>query len=106
MGGIPAADSRGVWIGAALGFAGIVLVLQPAGHPLDVGELLAFGGALILSFALIAVRGLGPTEPTVPGTRESTSVWRGGSNHSDVIPPADHDLRQQVSQNRHQNTVA
>ena len=57
--------SRGVWIGAALGFAGIVLVLQPVGHPLDVGELLAFGGALMLAIALIAVRLLGATEPTV-----------------------------------------
>jgi drug/metabolite transporter (DMT)-like permease len=57
--------SRGVWIGAALGFAGIVLVLQPAGHPLDVRELLAFGGALMLAVALIAVRALGATEPTV-----------------------------------------
>lgn len=57
--------SRGVWIGAALGFAGIVLVLQPAGHPLDVGELLAFGGALMLAIALIAVPALGATEPTV-----------------------------------------
>jgi drug/metabolite transporter (DMT)-like permease len=57
--------SRGVWIGAALGFAGIVLVLQPGGHPLDVGELLAFGGALMLAIALIAVRALGATEPTV-----------------------------------------
>jgi drug/metabolite transporter (DMT)-like permease len=57
--------SRGVWIGAALGFAGIVLVLQPAGHPLDVGELLALGGALMLAIALIAVRALGATEPTI-----------------------------------------
>lgn len=55
--------SRYVWIGAALGFAGIVLVLQPAGHQFELGELLAVGGALMLAVALIAVRMLGATEP-------------------------------------------
>ena len=55
--------SRWVWIGAALGFAGIMLVLQPTGHDVNAGELLALGGALMLAIALIAVRVLGATEP-------------------------------------------
>jgi drug/metabolite transporter (DMT)-like permease len=57
--------SRYVWIGAALGFAGILLVLQPTGHDVNAGELLAVGGALMLAIALIAVRVLGATEPPV-----------------------------------------
>jgi drug/metabolite transporter (DMT)-like permease len=57
--------SRNVWIGAGLGFAGIVLVLQPTNHQFDPGELLALGGALMLAIALIAVRALGATEPTI-----------------------------------------
>ena len=57
--------SRYVWIGAAIGFVGIMLVLQPAGHQFEVGELLALGGALMLAVALIAVRMLGRTEPTM-----------------------------------------
>jgi drug/metabolite transporter (DMT)-like permease len=55
--------SRYVWIGAALGLAGVVLVLQPTGHQLDAGELLALGGAFMLAIALISVRMLGATEP-------------------------------------------
>ena len=57
--------SRYVWIGAAIGFVGVVLVLQPAGHQFEVGELLALGGALMLAIALIAVRMLGRTEPAM-----------------------------------------
>jgi drug/metabolite transporter (DMT)-like permease len=55
--------SRNVWIGAALGFAGVLLVLQPTSQQLQPGELLALGGALMLAIALIAVRLLGTTEP-------------------------------------------
>lgn len=55
--------SRYVWIGAALGFVGILLVLQPTGHAVNAGELLALGGALMLAVALLAVRALGATEP-------------------------------------------
>ncbi len=55
--------SRNVWIGAAIGFVGIVLVLQPTGHQVDPGELIALGGALMLAIALIAVKALGATEP-------------------------------------------
>jgi drug/metabolite transporter (DMT)-like permease len=55
--------SRYVWIGAGLGFVGIMLVLQPTGHAVNAGELLALGGALMLAIALIAVRALGATEP-------------------------------------------
>jgi drug/metabolite transporter (DMT)-like permease len=57
--------SRYVWIGAGLGFVGIMLVLQPTGHAVNAGELLALGGALMLAIALIAVRALGATEPPV-----------------------------------------
>lgn len=55
--------SRSVWIGAGLGFLGILLVLQPTGHAVNAGELLALGGALMLAVALLAVRALGATEP-------------------------------------------
>jgi drug/metabolite transporter (DMT)-like permease len=57
--------SRWVWIGAGLGFAGVVLVLQPAGQELNVGELIALGGALLLGIGLMSVRALGSTEPPV-----------------------------------------
>lgn len=51
------------WIGAGLGFAGVVLVLQPQGHDLRIGELSALAGALTLAVAMMTVRWLGATEP-------------------------------------------
>ncbi|TQR86754.1 DMT family transporter [Mycobacterium hodleri] len=51
------------WVGAVVGFAGVVLVLQPQGHRVDVGELAAFAGALLLAVAMMSVRWLGATEP-------------------------------------------
>ncbi len=55
--------SRWVWAGSGLGFAGIVLVLQPVGQELNIGELIGLGGALVLAIALMSVRVLGSTEP-------------------------------------------
>lgn len=51
------------WIGAGLGFAGVMLVLQPQGHGLRIGELSALTGALTLAVAMMTVRWLGATEP-------------------------------------------
>jgi drug/metabolite transporter (DMT)-like permease len=51
------------WIGAGIGFVGIVLVLQPQGHGFSTGEAVALAGALFLAVAMMSVRGLGATEP-------------------------------------------
>jgi drug/metabolite transporter (DMT)-like permease len=56
-------SSRATWFGAALGFVGVVLVLQPHHHRFNVGTLLALAAALLLAVALISVRWLGATEP-------------------------------------------
>jgi drug/metabolite transporter (DMT)-like permease len=51
------------WIGAAIGFAGVILVLQPQTHSFSTGEGLALIGALALAIAMMTVRWLGATEP-------------------------------------------
>jgi drug/metabolite transporter (DMT)-like permease len=56
--------SRATWIGAGIGFAGVMLVLRPAVHHFKIGELFALAGALFLAVALMSVRWLGATEPT------------------------------------------
>lgn len=53
------------WIGAGVGFAGVVLVLRPQGHGVSIGELSAFAGAVLLAVAMMSVRWLGATEPTL-----------------------------------------
>lgn len=53
------------WVGAGVGFAGVVLVLRPQGHGVSLGELSAFAGALLLAVAMMSVRWLGATEPTM-----------------------------------------
>ncbi|BBY42602.1 DMT family transporter [Mycolicibacterium celeriflavum] len=55
--------SRETWIGAAVGFAGVVLVLQPQRHSFSMGELMALAGAGCLAVAMMSVRWLGATEP-------------------------------------------
>jgi drug/metabolite transporter (DMT)-like permease len=55
--------SRATWIGAGIGFAGVMLVLQPQGHSFAIGELFALAGALFLAVAMMSVRWLGATEP-------------------------------------------
>jgi drug/metabolite transporter (DMT)-like permease len=51
------------WLGAGLGFVGVMLVLQPQRHTFDVGEVAALAGALFLATAMMSVRWLGATEP-------------------------------------------
>ena len=51
------------WIGAGVGFVGVMLVLRPQGHGFSGGELSAFAGALLLAVAMMSVRWLGATEP-------------------------------------------
>jgi drug/metabolite transporter (DMT)-like permease len=56
--------AKATWIGAAVGFAGVVMVLQPHHQRFDIGALIALAGALCLAVACISVRRLGATEPT------------------------------------------
>ncbi|PRC46577.1 EamA/RhaT family transporter, partial [Mycobacterium sp. ITM-2017-0098] len=51
------------WIGAGVGFLGVLLVLQPQGRGFSVGEMSALAGALMLAVAMMSVRWLGATEP-------------------------------------------
>jgi drug/metabolite transporter (DMT)-like permease len=53
-----------VWLGVALGFVGIVLVLHPSSSPLNFGAALGLVAAVLLALALLSVRWLGTTEPT------------------------------------------
>src|SRR3954451_6522537 len=50
------------WVGAAIGFVGVVLVLQPHHQEFNIGALFALAGAFFLAVALMSV-GLGTTEP-------------------------------------------
>lgn len=52
-----------VWLGVALGFVGIVLVLHPSNHPINLGAVLGLLAAILLALALLSVRWLGTTEP-------------------------------------------
>lgn len=54
-----------LWIAMVLGFIGIVLVLQPDGASFNIGALLAVGAAILLALALMSVRWLSTTEPTL-----------------------------------------
>jgi drug/metabolite transporter (DMT)-like permease len=53
------------WIGAVVGFAGVLFVLQPRGHGFTLGEASALAGAVFLAVAMMSVRWLGATEPVV-----------------------------------------
>ncbi len=55
--------ARATWIGAAIGFAGVILVLQPQSHSFNTGQVFALIGALTLAVAMMTVRWLGATEP-------------------------------------------
>jgi drug/metabolite transporter (DMT)-like permease len=55
--------SRWTWLGAGLGFAGVLLVLQPSSHSFTIGEASALAGAVFLAVAMMSVRWLGATEP-------------------------------------------
>ncbi len=54
-----------VWTAASLGFAGIALVLHASNHELNFGALFGISAAILLAFALMAVRSLSTTEPTL-----------------------------------------
>jgi drug/metabolite transporter (DMT)-like permease len=55
--------ARATWLGAGIGFAGVILVLQPQAHSFSYGEIFALVGALTLAIAMMSVRWLGATEP-------------------------------------------
>jgi drug/metabolite transporter (DMT)-like permease len=57
--------ARLTWIGAGIGFVGVMLVLQPQGHRFNLGELSALAGAVFLAVAMMSVRWLGATEPMI-----------------------------------------
>lgn len=51
------------WFGAAVGFGGVILVLQPQNQGFGIPDLSALTGALLLAVAMMSVRWLGATEP-------------------------------------------
>src|ERR1700712_411348 len=55
--------AKATWLGAGIGFVGVVLVLQPQGKGFTLGELSALAGAVFLAVAMMSVRWLGATEP-------------------------------------------
>jgi drug/metabolite transporter (DMT)-like permease len=55
--------AKPTWIGAGIGFVGVMFVLQPQSGSFSVGELAALSGALSLAVAMMSVRWLGATEP-------------------------------------------
>lgn len=55
--------ARATWLGAAVGFVGVMFVLQPQSRSFNLGELSALAGALFLAVAMMSVRWLGATEP-------------------------------------------
>lgn len=57
--------ARLTWIGAGIGFVGVVLVLQPSGNNVGLGSFAALAGALLLATAMMSVRWLGSTEPLI-----------------------------------------
>jgi drug/metabolite transporter (DMT)-like permease len=56
--------SRTIWVGAGIGFVGVLLVLQPHHQHFNFGAPIALGGAFCLALAMMSVRWLGATEPT------------------------------------------
>jgi drug/metabolite transporter (DMT)-like permease len=52
-------------LGAGIGFVGVVLVLRPESQTYNIGDLAALAGALFLAVAMMSVRWLGATEPTI-----------------------------------------
>ena len=56
--------SRSTWADAAIGFVGVLLVLQPHHQHFNIGALIALAGAFCLAIAFMSVRWLGATEPT------------------------------------------
>jgi drug/metabolite transporter (DMT)-like permease len=57
--------AKATWVGAGIGFVGVLLVLRPQGHTFNLGELSALAGALFLAVAMMSVRWLGATEPMI-----------------------------------------
>ena len=55
--------STATWVGAAIGFIGVVLVLQPHHQDFNIGAVYALAGAFFLAVALMSVGWLGATEP-------------------------------------------
>lgn len=54
-----------LWLSMAIGFVGIVLVLHPSGTAFNIGALFAVGAAIVLALALMSVRWLSTSEPTL-----------------------------------------
>lgn len=63
------------WLGAGIGFLGVLFVLQPQTRTFDVGELIALSGALFLAVAMMSVRWLGRRSPPC-GSSSTTSCCR------------------------------
>lgn len=50
------------WSAVLVGFAGVLIIVQPSGDVLNLGAMLALGGALCTAVAMIAIRQLSRTE--------------------------------------------
>lgn len=50
------------WSAVLVGFAGVLVILQPGGEMLQAGSLAAVGGAVLYALAVITIRHLGATE--------------------------------------------
>ena len=55
------------WLGAGLGFVGVMLVLQPGAARFGAGEVSALAGAVFLAVAMMVGRWRGATETTARG---------------------------------------
>ncbi|MBP2232003.1 drug/metabolite transporter (DMT)-like permease [Azospirillum agricola] len=51
------------WSAVLVGFAGVLIIVQPSGDVLNLGAMVALGGAFGNAFAVIAIRQLSRTEP-------------------------------------------
>lgn len=61
------------WVATAIGFAGVLIMLNPFGDGLNIYALMAVGGALFSAAITISVRMLAATERT-----ETILLWQGG----------------------------
>lgn len=59
-----------VWVSVALGFAGVLLIVRPAGFSIELGALAAIAGAAFAAIAMLAVRVLSERNASL-----SISIW-------------------------------
>lgn len=55
--------SGGLWAAIVLGFIGVVCIIKPSFHSLNVGTIIALGSGFVMAIAALSIRRLGRTEP-------------------------------------------